>query len=63
MSDWWEIIRIAVMSSILLGAVPIFLLYVVRRLADLTRRQKELDARLARLERLEAQAGQYERVT
>ena len=63
MSDWWEIIRIAVMSSILLGAVPIFLLYVVRRLADLTRRQKELDARLARLEHLEAQAGQYERVT
>jgi hypothetical protein len=52
-----------VISSILLGAVPIFLLYVVRRLADLTRRQKELDARLARLERLEAQAGQYERVT
>ncbi len=60
MSDAWEIIRTAAVSAVLLGAVPVFLLYVVRRLADVSRRLDELNSRL---EQLEAQAGQYERVT
>jgi hypothetical protein len=60
MSDMWEIIRIAVVSAILLGTVPIFLLYLVRRPTGRTRRLNELEACL---ERLETRAAQYERVT
>jgi hypothetical protein len=60
MADVWEIIRIAVVASVLLGAVPIFLLYLVRRLATMSRRLNDLHARV---ERLETRASAFERVT
>ena len=57
MGDILQIIGIVVASSMLLGAIPIFLLHVVRSIADQRRR---LQALQARVDLLEARAGQYD---
>jgi hypothetical protein len=60
MGDVLQTIGIILTYSIVLGAIPVFLLHVVRSLADQRTRLKELQARV---DLLEARAGQYERVT
>jgi hypothetical protein len=60
MGDVLEIIGIIVVYSMVLGAIPIFLLHVVRSIAEQRTRLKELQARV---DLLEARVGQYDRVT
>ena len=60
MRDMLQVVGIIVVYSMVLGAIPIFLLHVVRSLAEQRTRLKELQARV---DLLEARAGQYERVT
>lgn len=59
MTDMLEIIGRIVVYSMVLGAIPIFLLHVVRGLAEQRRRLRALEARV---DLLEARAGKYERV-
>ncbi len=56
-----EIIGLILRISIVLGAVPIFLLYVVRTLAEQRRRLRELQARVELLEARAARAAQLTR--
>jgi hypothetical protein len=60
MGDVLQIVGIIVVYSMALGAVPIFLLHVVRSMAEQRTRLRELQARV---DLLEARIGQYERVT
>ena len=60
MMDVIEVIGIIVVYSMLLGAIPLFLLHLLRSLADQRTRLKEFQARV---DLLEARAGSYERVT
>jgi hypothetical protein len=60
MGDLLQIVGIIVVYSMVLGAIPIFLLHVVRSIAEQRTRLKELQARV---DLLEARVGQYERVT
>ena len=60
MQDILQIVGTIVVYSMVLGAIPIFLLHVVRSLAEQRRRLKELQARV---DLLESRVGQYERVT
>lgn len=50
MNDALEILGIIVVSSILLGALPLLLLYVLRRLDADRKRIDELQARVDQLE-------------
>lgn len=59
MTDLIQIIGIIVIYTMLLAALPIFLLHLVRSLADGRRRLNELQARV---DLLEARVGQYGRV-
>ena len=60
MGDILQIVGITVVYSMILGAIPIFLLHVVRGIAEQRARLKELQARV---DLLEARVGQYDRVT
>jgi hypothetical protein len=60
MTDVLQIVGLVIVYSIILCAFPIFLLHVVRSLAEQRTRLKELQARV---DLLEARAGRYERVT
>ena len=60
MQDILQIVGTIVVSSMVLGAIPIFLLHVVRSLAEQRRLLKELRARV---DLLESRVGRYERVT
>jgi hypothetical protein len=60
MGDILQIVGIIVVYSMVLGAIPLFLLHVVRSIAEQRTRLKELQARV---DLLEARVGQYERVT
>ena len=60
MGDILQLVGIIVVYSMVLGAIPIFLLHVVRGIAEQQTRLKELQARV---DLLEARIGQYERVT
>ena len=59
MTDVLPVIGRIVVFFMLLAAVPIFVLHVVRSLAELRARVKELQSRV---DLLEARASQYERV-
>lgn len=59
MTDILHIVGIVIYYSLLLGALPIFLLHLVRSLSDGRRRLDELQSRL---DLLEARVGQYPRV-
>jgi hypothetical protein len=60
MRDILQIVGMIVVYSMVLGGIPIFLLHVVRSIAEQRMRSKELEARV---DLLEARVGQYERVT
>lgn len=60
MGDILQIVGIIIVYSMVLGAIPIFLLHVVRSIAEQRSRLKDLQARV---DVLEARIGQYERVT
>jgi hypothetical protein len=55
-----QVVGIIIVYVMLLGALPLFLLHVVRNMADQRARLKELQARV---DLLEARVGQDERVT
>ena len=50
MNDVLEVLRIVVVSSMVLGALPLLLLYVLRRLDAQRKRMDELQERVDQLE-------------
>lgn len=60
MTEMLQMFSRIVLYFIVLAAVPLFLLHVVRGLADQRTRLKELQSRV---DLLEARAGQYERAS